>query len=148
MIRFQQPYSLREISEMQQYLTYVLDPSRFMSDANVLYRRRCVLHNSHFSTMSDIVLVTSSSPESMTISKQKPPTSSTGASVPFGATTHSPLSRFQSDSPVHCILESHLVIRLQCPPCIRVVVTIYLDCYYSYLLDFIETRLFHLPCLS
>jgi son of sevenless-like protein len=43
MIRFQQPYNLKEIPEVQQYLNYVLDPSRATADADLLYRRRSVL---------------------------------------------------------------------------------------------------------
>ncbi len=42
MIRLQQPYNLKEIGEVQQYLTYVLEPSRITQDADVLHRRRYV----------------------------------------------------------------------------------------------------------
>jgi hypothetical protein len=42
MIRLQQPYNLKEIAEVQQYLNYVLDPARIMTNADVLHRRRYV----------------------------------------------------------------------------------------------------------
>jgi hypothetical protein len=41
MIRLQQPYNLKEIAEVQQYLNYVLNPARITADADVLHRRRC-----------------------------------------------------------------------------------------------------------
>jgi hypothetical protein len=40
MIRLQQPYNLKEIVEVQQYLTYVLNPARITADADVLHGRR------------------------------------------------------------------------------------------------------------
>lgn len=40
MIRLQQPYSLKEIPEVQQYLTFTLDVTRFTLDADLLHRRR------------------------------------------------------------------------------------------------------------
>ncbi|CAG8533206.1 1591_t:CDS:2, partial [Acaulospora colombiana] len=39
MIRLQQPYSLKEIPEVQQYLNFILDPSRMTADEEVLHRR-------------------------------------------------------------------------------------------------------------
>ncbi|PVF97632.1 ras GEF [Serendipita vermifera] len=39
MIRLQQPYSLKEIPEVQQYFDFVLDPSRMTADEEVLHRR-------------------------------------------------------------------------------------------------------------
>ncbi|KIM28476.1 hypothetical protein M408DRAFT_329521 [Serendipita vermifera MAFF 305830] len=39
MIRLQQPYNLKEIGEVQQYLTYVLEPTRITQDADLLHRR-------------------------------------------------------------------------------------------------------------
>ena len=42
MIRFQQPYTLKEVVEIQQYLNYTLDSSRLTTDTDEMDRRRCV----------------------------------------------------------------------------------------------------------
>jgi son of sevenless len=51
MIRFQQPYNLKEIPEVQQYLNFVLDPSRATADGDMLYHRRSVLSKINFNTL-------------------------------------------------------------------------------------------------
>ncbi|KAG8811964.1 hypothetical protein FRC17_002261 [Serendipita sp. 399] len=43
MIRLQQPYTLREVTEIQSYLTYVLNPARITADADVLHRRSLLI---------------------------------------------------------------------------------------------------------
>ncbi|KAG8835243.1 hypothetical protein FRC18_000793 [Serendipita sp. 400] len=43
MIRLQQQYNIREIPEIQNYLTYVLNPARITSDADVLHRRSLLI---------------------------------------------------------------------------------------------------------
>lgn len=40
MIRLQQPYSLKELPEVHQYLGFMLDITRFTRDADVLHRQR------------------------------------------------------------------------------------------------------------
>jgi hypothetical protein len=46
MIRLQQPYTLKEVPEIQQYLNFVLDPTRMTADEDMLHRRRYVVRRS------------------------------------------------------------------------------------------------------
>jgi son of sevenless len=53
MQRFQVPYTLKEIAEVQAYLKFQLDTSNRTSDLQDLYRRRCVRCNSSCFTFTN-----------------------------------------------------------------------------------------------